>query len=180
MFLSETVKGLRFISPSKLTSQRVLAEDMRPLGQRQMTLLFTAMAVGRLSAFALVHWLPVPTGWWAEGRWHLYTWWFTVQERNSDLRELDSFITGSEHACLSPQRKTLFLSYWTKTFSLPWSATPSLYCKAICYVNTIFEKTVQNPGRQCLCWCNVQQCTRRGDVSLSSFREHLSRCSSEA
>lgn len=171
MFLSETVKGLRFISPSKLTSQRVLAEDMRPLGQRQMTLLFTAMAVGRLSAFALVHWLPVPTGWWAEGRWHLYTWWFTVQERNSDLRELDSFITGSEHACLSPQRKTLFLSYWTKTFSLPISVLQGyLLCKHYLWKDGSEPRSSVPVLVQCAAvykaWRRVSQQFQRAPVTL--------------
>ena len=60
MFLAKTVKGLRFPPISKLTSEpatvsQALAKDMRLLGQRQTTLLFTAIAVGRLAAFALVH-----------------------------------------------------------------------------------------------------------------------------
>lgn len=48
------------------------------LGQRQMTLLFTAIAVGRRASFVPVHWIPVPTGPWEVGRWHSYTcgFWF--------------------------------------------------------------------------------------------------------
>lgn len=84
------------ISPtSKLTSLPAtvsweLAEDRRLLGQRQMTLLFVAIAADRLSALTLVHWIPAPAGQVKRAtRWHLYTKWFAFPEQNSDLREFE-------------------------------------------------------------------------------------------
>lgn len=64
-------------------------------------------------------------------RWHLYNWWAALQERNSKLREPESFIMASKHAC-----------------SLLWRET--LSSKPVCYAHML-NKMVQEKDSQFLC-----------------------------
>ena len=91
-----------------------LAEDRRLLGQRQMTLLFIAREADRLSAFAVVQWIPTPTGQVKRSRW-----WHCILSSlhfKSRAPRLESLNVHKVHECAYPlpQKDPLFLLYWAK------------------------------------------------------------------
>lgn len=75
---------------------------------RKDSLKRTATAVARISAFVLIVWGPIPTGWYERPlQWYPYTLGY-VRQRNFELRKPWDFIMGSKSAWPLPWVETNF------------------------------------------------------------------------
>lgn len=87
---------LHYLKAKKLVCHSFMCtEDMRFLGQKQRSLLLTAIAVSKVSV--LYHFLKPQflQGNLKRDRWQLHTWWIIPQERKPESRETKYFIMGS-------------------------------------------------------------------------------------
>lgn len=72
-------------------------------------------------------------------------------ERNPELKEAESFIMDSKHACSFLQKEAL----------------PSIFQGYLLYNNILYLQSIQNKGGECLCLQDIQKHDRPGGNCLS-------------
>ena len=133
----------------------MLIEGKKVLHQKQKIFIIHSMAVSKISAFALIAWVPSSYKEEWQGLGDTCTW-NGLQKRNLKFRKCQSFRTGCKQACPHFVPKSginfffFFFLWWITNEQLSALGGDTVSSKVVLHLN-IPEKIIRTKGCQCFC-----------------------------